>query len=158
MQIRGKIFTIIGIVLIFGYFISDSLKDPYDPTQVVLIGNDTLGRDWSAFAEANAKQQFMQSQVTEGSPADAYTAQQFNLLGYGIDSNGNYTVLEDPFKRQKFNQDNYATIQSPDGREIVVGYSRDEETENEDNEENFFRKIKTRHQTEIEEPEMRYKD
>ena len=34
MQIRGKILTIAGIVLMFGYFIKDSLRDPYDPTHL----------------------------------------------------------------------------------------------------------------------------
>ena len=34
MQIKGKIFTIAGIVLIFGYFISESFKDPSDPAQL----------------------------------------------------------------------------------------------------------------------------
>ena len=51
MQIKGKILTIAGIVLIFGYFISESFKDTTDPTQVVMIGNDTLGRDWGALAD-----------------------------------------------------------------------------------------------------------
>ena len=57
---KGKIFTIVGIVAIFGYFISESFKNTYDPTKIVLSGTDTLGQDWGAIAdqklmEANAQ-------------------------------------------------------------------------------------------------------
>lgn len=165
MQIKGKIFTIIGIVLLFGYLIKDSLKDPYDPTQVVMVNNDTLGRDWGALAEKIARDR-IQIQV-ENSVAETpslYANQNnamINLYGYGIDSNGVYTTLDDPFKRRKFNQENYSSIESPDGREIITDYSRVEETENEITEENTTRKLKTRHQketNELEEPEMKYRD
>lgn len=161
MQIRGKIFTIIGIVLIFGYFIQDSFKDPYDPTQVVMIGNDTLGRDWGAIAERVAYEKMLiQSQNSVAESPSLHATQQLNQnpYGYGLDSNGAFTGIDDPYKRQKFNQENYGTIESSDGREIVIDYSRMEETENENNEENNQRKIRTRHQKELGEPEMKYRD
>ena len=100
MQIKGKILTIAGIVLIFGYFISESFKDTTDPTQVVMIDPSL-----------------------------------------------------DPYNRQKFDQSNYSTIESPDGREIITGYSRPEEQVADDED-----RYKSRHQQELEEPQMIYRE
>lgn len=59
MQIKGKILTIAGIVVIFGYFIWESLQDPdfSDPNAIIMVGADTLGRDWGAIANQQAVQQ-----------------------------------------------------------------------------------------------------
>ncbi len=157
MQIRGKIFTITGIVLLFGYFIKDSLKDPYDPTQVVMIGNDTLGRDWGAMAE-QAISKTQQSQNDDNTIKSISSENESDSLASIASSN-------DPYGRQKFNQDNYSSILSPDGREIITGYARPEEAESEDNEENgnIPNRIQTRHQKEkykkqVEEPDMIYRE
>ncbi|MFN8261253.1 MAG: hypothetical protein U0T69_10780 [Chitinophagales bacterium] len=157
MQIRGKIFTIIGIVLLFGFLIKDSLKAPYDPTQVVLIGNDTLGRDWGALAEQLAREQMLQqasSNIQESYGTGTST------MYYGVDSNGVYSansMQQDPFTRQKLNQDDYSSIESPDGREIITGYNRPEDQQEEEDQ-TSNRRFRTRHQREIGEPEMKYRD
>ena len=157
MQIRGKIFTIIGIVLLFGFLIKDSLKAPYDPTQVVLIGNDTLGRDWGALAEQLAREQMLQqasSNIQESYGTGTST------MYYGVDSNGVYSsnsMQQDPFTRQKLNQDDYSSIESPDGREIITGYNRPEDQQEEEDQ-TSNRRFRTRHQREIGEPEMKYRE
>ncbi|MEN9448426.1 MAG: hypothetical protein RJA25_1716 [Bacteroidota bacterium] len=153
MQIKGKILTIVGIVLIFGYFIVDSVK-PYDPTQVVMVGNDTLGRDWGAMAlqqEQAERQRAAEAQMQmEGQDGATMANPYINPYSAMV------PVDQDPFSRPKFNQDNYATVESPDGREIVTGYARPEEDP--DNPQYNENRIKTRHQLETGEPKMRYKD
>ena len=151
MQIKGKIFTIAGIVLIFGYFISESFKDPSDPTQVVMVGNDTLGRDWGAMAEQIAREKMLQQ---------AQMNEEMNPTG-SAGLNGNNAAIpntllspdEDPYNNAKLNQDNYYSIESPDGREIITGYSRPEEQEEEEGD-----RYKSRHQQELEEPQMIYRE
>ena len=170
---KGKFFTIIGIVLLFGYFIKDSIT-PYDPTQVVMVGNDTLGRDWGAIAEQKARQNAQNS--ADNSAVDAYG---YNITTttpgsnpymhnmYGADSmtygsnayynNSAQQTSQDPFSRPKFNQDNYSSVESTDGREIIIGYERPEQQEN-NQQYNNPEKIQTRHQREVGEPKMRYRD
>jgi hypothetical protein len=148
MQIKGKIFTIAGIVLIFGYFISESFKDPSDPTQVVMVGNDTLGRDWGAMAEQIEREKMQQQNggVEEGIEA----------LSGEMDESANTSLLDpsqDPLNRQKLDQNNYYSIESPDGREIITGYSRPEEQVADDED-----RYKSRHQQELEEPQMIYRE
>ncbi len=153
MQIKGKILTIAGIVLIFGYFILDSFKSPQDPTQVVMIGNDTLGKDWGAMAEQIAQEKMLQQpqdagmagNTSGGWPGSENNTKEMNTL---LDPN------EDPYNKPKFNQDNYSSIESPDGREIITGYSRPEGQEEEDEEDRY----KSRHQSEMEEPQMIYRE
>lgn len=160
MQIRGKIFTIIGIVLLFGYFIKDSFRDSYDPSQVVMVGNDTLGRDWGAMAEQAA---LLKQKMLNGNPEENNESQSSGEYKSGADSTLSISS-EDPYSKQKFNQENYSSIQSPDGREIITGYSRPEEQEiqeGSDNTQNVQSRIKTRHQKErpqIEEPSMIYRE
>lgn len=146
-KVKGKILTIIGIVLIFGYFIVDSVK-PYDPTQVVMVGNDTLGRDWGAMAAELERQEAgintdQQQEQTGGEQLNPY----YNPYA------GVVPADQDPFSRPKLNQSNYATIESPDGREIVTGYSRPEETANNPDYNNS--RILTRHQIEVGQPQLR---
>lgn len=172
---KGKLFTIIGIILMFGYFIKDSIT-PYDPTQVVMVGNDTLGRDWGAMAEQKARQNAQAN--TENSQNDAY-GYGYNLTTttpgsnpymqsmYGADSmvygSNNYysnsaqQAQQDPFSRPKFNQENFSSVESTDGREIIVGYDRPEQQDNY-YQQNNPEKIQTRHQREVGEPKMRYRD
>lgn len=165
MQIKGKIFTIIGIVLLFGYFIMDSIT-PSNPSQVVLIGNDTLGRDWGAMAEqvARSRQQIEAENNVAGGYVVDLSGQNNNPYShmYGVDSNGAYTATtpasQDPFMQQKLNQDNYSSIESSDGREIITGYARPEEENNRNTPENNAAKIETRHQKEVTEPKMKYRD
>lgn len=148
MQIKGKILTIAGIVLIFGYFIKESFKSPSDPTQVVMVGNDTLGRDWGAIANQK-DQERMQKQSQENTELPTQTSTSFDLKS---------TSSEDPFKKEKFNQDNYSSVQSPDGREIITGYDRPEEQAGQTNSGDNY---ETRHQKEknsVQEPSIIYKE
>ncbi len=163
MQIKGKIFTIAGIVLLFGYFIKDSFKDPYDPTQVVMIGNDTLGRDWGAMAEqvANAgKNLNSEGEVSSVNSNSDVASVNSEKTAKEKDAELLKTQ-QDPFNKQKLNKDNYSSIQSPDGREIITGYNRPEDPANNDDDDadpNNI-KFKSRHQIEAgEEPEMKYRD
>ncbi len=171
---KGKLFTIIGIVLMFGYFIKDSIT-PYDPTQVVMVGNDTLGRDWGAIAEQKARQSAQVNADNSSADAYGYGMATTTTLGsnpymhnmYGADtmvygsnnyySNSPQQTQQDPFSKPKFNQDNYSTVESTDGREIIVGYDRPEQQDNY-YQQNNPEKIQTRHQREVGEPKMRYRD
>jgi hypothetical protein len=147
MQIKGKIFTIAGIVLIFGYFISESFKDTTDPTQVVMIGNDTLGRDWGALADQIEREKLLQTQGEDDNVMSISSEKQ---------ASAPQTLLDpslDPYNRQKLDQSNYSTIESPDGREIITGYSRPEEQVADDED-----RYKSRHQQELEEPQMIYRE
>jgi hypothetical protein len=151
MQIKGKILTIAGIILIFGYFIMESFERPYDSTQVVMIGNDTLGRDWGALAEQIATEKMLQQ---------AQMNEEMNQTGAaginGKNAAPPNTLLspnEDPYNNAKLNQDNYYSIESPDGREIITGYSRPEEQVADDED-----RYKSRHQQDLEEPQMIYRE
>ncbi|HNY55585.1 MAG: hypothetical protein IPP60_08880 [Sphingobacteriales bacterium] len=159
MQIRGKILTIAGIVLMFGYFIKDSLRDPYDPTQITMVGNDTLGRDWGAMAEQAIKNKALQNSEGDGG-LQTETDGEVNTLSKSSDKLNNINSEQevDPFTKQKFDQNNYSTIISPDGREIITGYNRPEQVEEENEEENSVYRYTTRHQKEVGEPEMKYRD
>ena len=144
----GYIIVASGIILIFGYFISESFKDPSDPTQVVMVGNDTLGRDWGAMAEQIEREKMQQQNggVEEG----------IEVLSGEMDESANTSLLDpsqDPLNRQKLDQNNYSSVESPDGREIITGYSRPEEQEEEEED-----RYKSRHQQELEEPQMIYRE
>ncbi|MFN8296637.1 MAG: hypothetical protein U0T69_10600 [Chitinophagales bacterium] len=150
MQIRGKILTIIGIVLIFGYFIRDSIVSPSSSSvnQIIMIGNDTLGKNWGAIADQ--KEQGQQSGRDNEGTAVTSSSDENNTI-----------IKDDPFGREKFNQDNYSSIQSPDGREIITGYDRPEDQGSPDinsQTDNY----QTRHQQEkgqiTEEPSIIYKE
>lgn len=126
---KGKIFTIAGIVLIFGYFIWDSMNDPLkNPGAVVLSGNDTLGRDWGAAADAKEKaaNEKNQANVAESGPSSAAASK--DLL------NG-----QNPYQTERYTP-NYQTMQSADGRTIITG--------NEQQEENPEDRYKSRHELE----------
>lgn len=128
---KGKIFTIAGIVLIFGYFIWDSFHDPLkNPGEVVLSGNDTLGKDWGAAADAKEAAAKKSAEPQSGANAGNSTASPTTLLG-----------SEDPYSKDKINQDNYSTMQAADGRTIITGNEQAEEVSPED-------KYKSRHQLE----------
>ncbi|MCB0508001.1 MAG: hypothetical protein R2739_02850 [Chitinophagales bacterium] len=164
MQIRGKILTIAGIVLVFGYFILDSFRVPSfnNPDAIIMSGNDTLGRDWGAIADQREQEglRTISSEDEEGS----------SKATVGVFSNQPLVnSSNDPFLREKLNTDNYSTQMSPDGREIVTGYDnpygstkfnekgKEDDNENDllyDNEERY----KTRHQIETSsEPQMKYR-
>src|SRR4051812_33147086 len=100
--------TLAGIVLIFGYFIRESFVMPssLDPTQVVMVGNDTLGRDWGAMADARDR---AKAAMLNGEPAagqQAQTQQQQSLLpglGLPLTNPDNLLENEDPYAKQKLN-------------------------------------------------------
>ncbi len=161
MQIKGKIFTIAGIVLVFGYFIMDSLRVPTasNSEAIIMVGNDTLGRDWGA--QAAQLQQAALAGTTEGT-LEGGEGVNPNMYGTGplIDASN------DPYLKEKFDNNNYSTEMSVDGREMIIDYNNpygntsfDEENANQDNIlYNNEERYKTRHQTEVIEPQMRYKD
>lgn len=144
---KGKFFTIIGIVAIFGYFISESFKNTYDPTKIVLSGTDTLGQDWGAIAEQKLMEANAQANPynDNGEPViDIYTTAQTTLLNES----------EDPYLRDKINSSNYSTVQDGSGREVITGYTRQEQLEQNDN-------YKTRHELErnnTEEPSVSFRE
>jgi hypothetical protein len=156
---KGKFFTVIGIVVIFGYFIMESFRDPSDPTQVVMVGNDTLGRDWGAQADARdreiARQNGLLAEEEQG---------QNGLANPGGDNLYDAPTLldgNDPLEKDRSYSGNYSTIQSADGREIITGtYGDNEEYDEEQNTTNY----KTRRQLEregggtVEEPAMIYRE
>lgn len=156
MQIKGKIFTIIGIVLVFGYFIKDALQDPVasNPEAIVIVGQDTLGRDWGAQA-ANQQQMV----ATQGQ-------QSGDMYGQQVPNSNQPLINEynDPYAREKFSTESYMTEQSPDGREIVTEYNNPYNSANENpldlpDEEQDESRFKTRRQSEMGiEPTMKYKD
>ena len=144
---KGKIFTILGIVAIFGFFISESFKNSYDSTKIVLSGTDTLGQDWGAIAD----QKLMEANA-QGNPngnntdvvTDIYYGAQPTLLN----------EKDDPYSRDKINPSNYSTIQDNSGREVITGYTRQEQLDQNEN-------YKTRHQLErnsSEEPSIIYRE
>lgn len=141
---KGKLFTIIGIVAIFGYFISESFKNTYDPTKIVLSGLDTLGQDWGAIADQRLRDEnaLLHPELNAETQVDIY-------------SNAPQTLLtDDPYTRDKINSSNYSTIQDDNGREVVTGYTRQEQLEENDN-------YKTRHQLERntqEEPSVSFRE
>lgn len=141
MQIKGKLFTIAGIVLIFGYFILDSIKNPtsQDPTAIVIVGGDTLGRDWGALADQREReQQLAEAGLTE--PKEEEIPVTVKPL---------ISEQEDPYTRNKINSSNYSTIQDASGREVITGYNREEQQEDQ-------YRYQTRHQRENGEPAMIY--
>lgn len=156
----GKFFTVIGIVLIFGYFIMESFRDPSDPTQVVMVGNDTLGRDWGAQADEREREIARQNGLLvedEENQGQATGSGSQNLYEEKTLLSGN-----DPLERDRSFSGNYSTIQSGDGREIITGtYGDNDEYDEGQNTTNF----KTRHQKEREsqgstnkEPSMIYRE
>lgn len=142
---KGKIFTIIGIVAIFGYFISESFKNTYDPTKIVLSGTDTLGQDWGAIADQKLMEANAVQTNTDGSPIEVTD----------IYSNAPQTLLyDDPYTRDKISSSNYSTVEDGSGREVITGYTREEQLEQNDN-------YKTRHQLErntSEEPSVSFRE
>ena len=133
---KGKLLTIAGIVLIFGYFISESVRNTYDPTQVVMVGEDTLGRDWGAIAEQKMKEIQTRNELAQGNEGTG-----ISLTDKGKSDEVKTISSEDPFQKQKFNQDNYSTIQDENGMEVIIGYDRPEQQESEN-------PYETRHQRE----------
>lgn len=154
---KGKLLTIIGIVLVFGYFIKDSLEDPVasNPNAIVIVGQDTLGRDWAAQA---AEREQLAAQQAQGANPDGQQQQQMDYSQPLINESN------DPYAREKFSTESYMTVESPDGREIVTDYNNPYNSvyENpldlpDDNQDES--RYQTRHQSEIgSEPTMRYKD
>lgn len=154
MQIKGKIFTILGIILVFGYFIKDALQDPVssDPNAIVIIGQDTLGRDWGAQAAMRE-----QMAASEGLGQD-----ELDVKG----ANNNQSLINetnDPYAREKFSTESYMTEESPDGREIVTEYNNPYNSANENSldlpeDEQYSGNYQTRRQSEMGEPTMKYRD
>ena len=146
---KVKIPTIIGIVLLFGYFIRESFKNPssIDPTQVVMVGNDTLGRDWGAMADQKEKEKAELLKLEEDKSNVADHSDTKSLL-----------ERDDPYnQKEKLNSADYSTVQAADGREIITGYNPNQGEE--DGSENY----ETRHQKELtkkvtKEPEMKYRE
>lgn len=148
---KGKLFTIVGIVLIFGYFITESIKnDSSDPTKVVIVGNDTLGRDWGAMAEQKALEASQSLHSISSEDPSTGSTQNTN---YG--SGSLLDPKQDPYSRDKFNSSNYSTIQDASGREVVVGYDRPEEQGNQDPYSSRHQKEKG--EVEGDEPQMQYR-
>lgn len=147
---KGKLLTIAGIVLIFGYFITESIKnDTSDPTKIVIVGTDTLGRDWGAIADQKEAEARALNSISSEDPYSASSNDQIKNGGSLIDP------TQDPYSRDKFNSSNYSTIQDASGREVVVGYDRPEEQQNQD-------PYSSRHQREkgeieADEPQMQYR-
>jgi len=148
---KGKIFTIAGIVMIFGYFISESLKNPTDPTQVILIGNDTLGQDWGAIADQKMRE--AADAISQNNAVDinsqAKAAENF-YSGQPLINNQN-----DPYSRDKLNPSSYSTLEDGSGREVITDYNR---TEQEDNEEDHYLSRRQKERNETEEPEIKFRD
>ena len=150
---KGKLLTIAGIVLIFGYFISESFKNPSDPTQIVMVDGDTLGRDWGAMAEQKAKEATGLNSINSESGDD------FKSISSEDKTQAAIGVQEDPFSRQKLKSSDYSSIQDASGREVITGYNRPEEQENDN-------PYQTRHQREkgknnndvVEEPTIIYRE
>ena len=155
---QGKILTIIGIVLIFGYFIKESFQSPSmsNPGQIIMVGNDTLGRDWGALAEQKAREK---TQISEEN--DAPKTQSANSATEVKSISSEDT---DPFKKEKLDQNNYSSIQSAGGREIITGYNRPEEQNNldintqSDNYQTRHQREKGQQQVVTEEPTIIYKE
>lgn len=151
---KGKLLTIAGIIFVFGYFISESLKnDSSDPTQVVIVGNDTLGRDWGAMAEQKAKE------VAELNSISSESGEGIKSISSEDNSKVSLNTQEDPFSRQKLKSSDYSSIQDASGREVITGYNRPEEQDN-------ANPYQTRHQKEkgnnnndvVEEPTIIYRE
>ncbi len=146
----GKIFTIAGIVLVFGYFIMESLRDPSDPTAVVMVGNDTLGRDWGAMADQ--REAALNAEKKEEGEEDLESSSSDKPL---------INDKQDPYQRAKLNSTDYTTIESADGREIITGYDRPEEQNDPYNYESRRQKEQGQSQYSSgssEEPSIKYKD
>jgi hypothetical protein len=138
---KGKFITVIGIVLIFGYFIMESFKNPssVDPSQVVMVGKDTLGRDWGAIADQKAKEKEDMLKMQEGGTSTASGSSEGEMV-----PTGSLLGKEDPYQNDKFNSSGYTTIQAADGREIITGYNPTQQEE-----ENTYQNYETRHQKEL---------
>ena len=101
-----KIPTILGIVLIFGFFFWDSISnDTSDPTKIVLSDKDTLGRNWDAIAEQKTASKIEAVEVI-GVGGTVVTN-----LGIEDPLNPNIptkNIYDDPFQRDK--SSNYTTV------------------------------------------------
>lgn len=133
---RGKLLTIAGIVLIFGYFIMESFRNPSstDPTQVVMVGKDTLGRDWGAIADQKAREKEELFKSQQDASANEGEVARKSLIG-----------SDDPYQRSLFNSSDYSSIQAADGREIITGYNPIQQEEDNNN---VYQNFQTRHQKE----------
>ncbi len=121
-----KIPTILGLVLIFGFFFWDSIKnDTSDPTKIVLSGNDTLGRDWDAIANQKAASKIEAAEEIGVGGAAVTSLGDEDPLGTNNPSDKAYV---DPLLREKTY--NYTSMPSPDGREIITGEDNSEYDEN----------------------------
>jgi hypothetical protein len=147
---RYKIPTIIGIVLIFGYFIRESFRNPtsLDPTQIVIVGKDTLGRDWGAIADQRERERAEAMQDADQNMTEEDLYPQRSLL-----------EGDDPYARDKFDQSGYTSIQAADGREIITGYDRPSENAEDAYETRHQKELKRRpSQPEPGEPQIIYKE
>lgn len=150
---KGKLITIAGIVLIFGYFITESFKNQSDPTQVVMIDGDTLGRDWGAMAEQKAKEAAGLNSISSES------GEGIKSISSEDNSKASLSVQEDPYSRQKLKSSDYSSIQDASGREVITGYNRPEEQENEDPYQTRHQKEKGKNMNDIaEEPTIIYRE
>lgn len=148
---RGKFFTIIGIVLIFGYFIMESFKDPSDPTQVVMVGNDTLGRDWGAQADARDREIALQNGTLVEESGNQENSGPANHME---NSNALISEKEDPYTRNKINTNNYSTVESGDGREVITSDNSQLQGNSSDNYNYLSRRQIERGESKMDEPTM----
>ncbi|MDB5227842.1 MAG: hypothetical protein JWN78_2035 [Bacteroidota bacterium] len=157
---KYRILTISGIVLLFGYFIMDSFKNSSsleDPNRVVLVGGDTLGRDWGAQADERERVKKQQAEGTAADDDGSNTASvnagtpAGNKSSTNQFSSDNLTQGQDPYEKQKLNSSDYSTVMDGNGREVITGYNP---------EENDNQNFETRHQREAgrNEPTIKYKE
>lgn len=122
-----KIPTILGIVLIFGFFFWDSISnDTSDPTKIVLSDKDTLGRNWDAIAE---ERNLKLKQQTEMNAVDIVESGKNEITPMSM--RPLLSPSDDPLRTEKSNDYSYTSVPSGDGREIITGTDNSEE-DNED--------------------------
>ncbi len=129
-----------------------------DPNGFVMVGNDTLGRDWGAMA---AERERMAAANAVNSNEIAPVLDYANLNAKTAPENTNYysgSLLQNsnPYAEEKLDQNNYTSIEAGDGREIITGYEREEEKEP-------IYRFQTRHQKEtgksvVSEPQIKFKE
>ena len=159
---KYRIFTISGIVLLFGYFIMDSFRNASsidDPNRVVMVGGDTLGRDWGA--QADERERAKKAQAEGSASTDEVTsggvASTDGVPGSSKSNSNQYTSSSDlmqgdnPYEKPKLNSSDYSTVLDANGREVITGYTPDE---------NGSQNFETRHQREAgrNEPTIKYKE
>jgi hypothetical protein len=119
-----KIPTVIGIVLIFGYFFWDSFHDGSgDPAKITLTGADTLGRNWDAIAAEKDQKLAENAANSVAAELNSEKDDGNNLL---LNPKDDPLYSTDPLLGNKENLNNYSTIESADGREIIIGNNEEE--------------------------------